>query len=125
MELGGSVSSQYLTALLMAAPLATGESGVDIRITDELVSQPYVDMTVRLMERFGVKVSILNPTSTFFGGNLNVLRAILHVSLLSLRGLLGLCWLGRSALDYATKADWLLVCSSLSNAWFALLIDAG
>ena len=40
----------------MAAPLATGEAGVDIRITDELVSQPYVDMTVRLMERFGVKV---------------------------------------------------------------------
>jgi 5-enolpyruvylshikimate-3-phosphate synthase len=55
-ELSGSVSSQYLTALLMAAPLATGEAGVDIRITDELVSQPYVDMTVRLMERFGVKV---------------------------------------------------------------------
>lgn len=55
-ELSGSVSSQYLTALLMAAPLATGDGGVDIRITDELVSQPYVDMTVRLMERFGVKV---------------------------------------------------------------------
>ena len=56
-ELSGSVSSQYLTALLMAAPLATGTSGIDIRITDELVSQPYVDMTVRLMERFGVTVS--------------------------------------------------------------------
>ena len=56
-KLSGSVSSQYLTALLMAAPLATGASGIDIRITDELVSQPYVDMTVRLMERFGVTVS--------------------------------------------------------------------
>ena len=56
-ELSGSVSSQYLTALLMAAPLATGTSGIDVRITDELVSQPYVDMTVRLMERFGVTVS--------------------------------------------------------------------
>jgi len=55
-DLSGSVSSQYLTALLMAAPLATGDGGVEIRITDELVSQPYVDMTVRLMERFGVKV---------------------------------------------------------------------
>jgi 3-phosphoshikimate 1-carboxyvinyltransferase len=55
-EISGSVSSQYLTALLMAAPLATGDGGVEIRITDELVSQPYVDMTVRLMERFGVKV---------------------------------------------------------------------
>ena len=50
------MSSQYLTALLMAAPLATGDGGgVEIRITDELVSQPYVDMTVRLMERFGIK----------------------------------------------------------------------
>ena len=55
-RLSGSVSSQYLTALLMAAPLATGSQGVDIIITDELVSQPYVDMTVRLMERFGVQV---------------------------------------------------------------------
>lgn len=56
MRLSGSVSSQYLTALLMAAPLATGGAGVDIIITDELVSKPYVDMTVRLMERFGVSV---------------------------------------------------------------------
>ena len=56
-RLSGSVSSQYLTALLMAAPLATGGEGIDIQITDELVSQPYVDMTVKLMERFGVKVS--------------------------------------------------------------------
>lgn len=58
-ELSGSVSSQYLTALLMAAPLATAKDGVtatDIIIQDELVSQPYVDMTVKLMERFGVKV---------------------------------------------------------------------
>jgi hypothetical protein len=30
--------------------------GIEIKISDELVSQPYVDMTVKLMERFGVKV---------------------------------------------------------------------
>ncbi len=40
----------------MAAPLATGSEGVHIQITDELVSQPYVAMTIKLMERFGVKV---------------------------------------------------------------------
>lgn len=57
-ELSGSVSSQYLTALLMAAPLAKGEGGTDIVITDELVSQPYVDMTVQLMRRFGVTVDL-------------------------------------------------------------------
>jgi 3-phosphoshikimate 1-carboxyvinyltransferase len=55
-RISGSVSSQYLTALLMAAPLSTGSAGVEIQIVDELVSQPYVDMTVKLMERFGVKV---------------------------------------------------------------------
>lgn len=55
-ELKGSVSSQYLTALLMAAPLAKGEGGIDIVITDELVSKPYVDMTIQLMQRFGVHV---------------------------------------------------------------------
>ena len=55
-QLSGKVSSQYLTALLMAAPLATGSEGVHIQISDELVSQPYVSMTIKLMERFGVKV---------------------------------------------------------------------
>ena len=57
-QLSGKVSSQYLTALLMAAPLAKGGEGIDIQITDELVSQPYVAMTIKLMERFGVKVCL-------------------------------------------------------------------
>ncbi|KAJ9526087.1 hypothetical protein QJQ45_009540 [Haematococcus lacustris] len=58
--LSGSVSSQYLTALLMAAPLATGTEGIEVIIKDELVSQPYVDMTVKIMERFGVVVNKLD-----------------------------------------------------------------
>lgn len=62
--LSGKVSSQYLTALLMAAPLAVpggaGGDALEIIIKDELVSQPYVDMTVKLMERFGVKVERLD-----------------------------------------------------------------
>jgi 5-enolpyruvylshikimate-3-phosphate synthase len=37
--LSGSVSSQYLTALLMAAPLATGTEGIEIIIKDELVGE--------------------------------------------------------------------------------------
>ena len=53
-QVKGSISSQYLTALLMAAPYA--QSDVSLEITDTLVSQPYVDMTLRLMERFGVQV---------------------------------------------------------------------
>eukprot|EP01024_Parvocaulis_polyphysoides_P011431 TRINITY_DN14000_c0_g1_i1.p1 TRINITY_DN14000_c0_g1~~TRINITY_DN14000_c0_g1_i1.p1 ORF type:complete len:493 (-),score=102.27 TRINITY_DN14000_c0_g1_i1:1033-2511(-) len=57
-ELSGSVSSQYLTALLMASPLALKSEGqfTDIVIKDTLVSEPYVDMTVKLMERFGINV---------------------------------------------------------------------
>ncbi|KAJ7950970.1 3-phosphoshikimate 1-carboxyvinyltransferase [Quillaja saponaria] len=53
-KLSGSISSQYLTALLMAAPLALGD--VEIEIFDKLISIPYVEMTLKLMERFGVTV---------------------------------------------------------------------
>ena len=51
----GNVSSQYLTALLMALPL-TGAATV-IRVEGELVSQPYVDITLSTMRRFGVGVT--------------------------------------------------------------------
>ncbi|KAG6431025.1 hypothetical protein SASPL_109100 [Salvia splendens] len=43
-KLSGSISSQYLTALLMAAPLALGD--VEIEIIDKLISVPYVEMTL-------------------------------------------------------------------------------
>lgn len=54
-NLRGSVSSQYLTAILMAAPLAEGEGAIDI-VCEDLISQPYVEMTINLMESFGAKV---------------------------------------------------------------------
>lgn len=50
-RVSGKISSQYLSALLMAAPLSEGE--IVIEITDELVSAPYVHMTIKLMEKFG------------------------------------------------------------------------
>jgi 3-phosphoshikimate 1-carboxyvinyltransferase len=53
----GSVSSQFVSALLMAAPLLAGPSGLTIELTGELISEPYVRMTVALMERFGVRVA--------------------------------------------------------------------
>ncbi|MFS7940977.1 putative 3-phosphoshikimate 1-carboxyvinyltransferase [Helianthus anomalus] len=53
-KMSGSVSSQYLTALLMASPLALGD--VEIEIIDKLIYIPHVDMTIKLMERFGVSV---------------------------------------------------------------------
>lgn len=53
-EVSGKVSSQYLSALLISAPLSPG--GLTVKITDELVSKPYVDITLRMMEDFGVRV---------------------------------------------------------------------
>jgi len=53
-EVAGNISSQYLSALLMTAPCA--EEAVEIRVAGELVSRPYVDMTLDVMAQFGVDV---------------------------------------------------------------------
>lgn len=50
----GDVSSQYLTALLLAAPLAG--HALTIEVEGELISKPYIDITLQLMQRFGVAV---------------------------------------------------------------------
>ena len=54
----GSVSSQFLTALLLAAPVAARRAGRDmvIEVAGELISKPYIDITLNLMQRFGVEV---------------------------------------------------------------------
>jgi 3-phosphoshikimate 1-carboxyvinyltransferase len=53
-QVRGDVSSQFLTALLMALPL-TGERAV-VEVVGALISRPYVDITLDLMARFGVRV---------------------------------------------------------------------
>ena len=50
----GGVSSQFLTALLMALPLAGRDSVVEVE--GELISRPYVEITLNVMRRFGVEV---------------------------------------------------------------------
>ena len=52
----GDVSSQFLTALLMALPLVAKEP-VRIEVIGELISRPYIDITLKLMARFGVNVT--------------------------------------------------------------------
>ena len=52
----GDVSSQFLTALLMALPLVANEP-VRIEVIGELISRPYIDITLKLMARFGVIVA--------------------------------------------------------------------
>ncbi len=51
----GDVSSQFLTALLMALPLVAQEDIV-IEVVGELISRPYIEITLNLLARFGVKV---------------------------------------------------------------------
>ncbi|HEY2561346.1 MAG TPA: bifunctional 3-phosphoshikimate 1-carboxyvinyltransferase/cytidylate kinase [Caldimonas sp.] len=53
----GDVSSQFLTALLLALPIHAGAAGATIEVAGELISKPYVDITLRLLERFGVDVN--------------------------------------------------------------------
>ena len=52
-EIDGSVSSQLLTGLLMALPLAAGNS--EIRVNN-LKSKPYIDMTIQILKSFGISV---------------------------------------------------------------------
>ncbi|QTD44409.1 bifunctional 3-phosphoshikimate 1-carboxyvinyltransferase/cytidylate kinase [Ottowia testudinis] len=52
----GNVSSQFLTALLMALPLAASEQDVVIEVVGELISKPYIEITLQLLARFGVSV---------------------------------------------------------------------
>lgn len=56
---GGDVSSQYLSALLMSAPLAREE--VTVAVSGELVSRPYIDMTLAVMASFGAEVVEAQP----------------------------------------------------------------
>jgi 3-phosphoshikimate 1-carboxyvinyltransferase len=53
----GNVSSQFVTGLLLSAPLVAPSSGLKIRIDGELISSPYVSLTCKLMGQFGVVVS--------------------------------------------------------------------
>ncbi|MEX3021864.1 3-phosphoshikimate 1-carboxyvinyltransferase [Kluyvera sp. STS39-E] len=66
-EVDGSVSSQFLTALLMAAPLAPQDTTIAIK--GELVSKPYIDITLNLMKTFGVEVDNQNYQHFVVRGN--------------------------------------------------------
>ncbi|MFN4120276.1 bifunctional 3-phosphoshikimate 1-carboxyvinyltransferase/cytidylate kinase [Acidovorax sp.] len=52
----GDVSSQFLTALLMALPLAAASQDVVIEVVGELISKPYIAITLELLTRFGITV---------------------------------------------------------------------
>ncbi|TBR22177.1 MAG: 3-phosphoshikimate 1-carboxyvinyltransferase, partial [Candidatus Nitrosotenuis sp.] len=55
----GNISSQFISALFIVAPLT--EIGVTVNISSELVSKPYLDATVSTMKKFGVEVIVIEP----------------------------------------------------------------
>ncbi len=69
-RIAGNISSQFLSALLMAAPYA--KSPIEIELTAELNSKPYIDMTIAVMKDFGVEIErdeyirfAIHPSSYF------------------------------------------------------------
>ena len=69
-KIAGNISSQFLSALLMVAPYA--KSPIEIQVITELNSKPYVDMTIAMMQDFGVKIEregyerfVIRPSSYF------------------------------------------------------------
>jgi 3-phosphoshikimate 1-carboxyvinyltransferase len=65
-SIDGSISSQFLTAILMIAPLL--KTNTTIEIEGDLVSKPYIDITLDIMARFGVQVENNNYQSFFVKG---------------------------------------------------------
>ena len=57
-SLPGNVSSQYISALLMIAPILS--NGLTITLTGEIISRPYINLTLQLMNDFGAKAGWLN-----------------------------------------------------------------
>ncbi len=51
LEISGSVSSQYISAVLMIGPML--DSGLELRLTGDIISRPYIDLTLYMMNEFG------------------------------------------------------------------------
>lgn len=54
-EIPGNISSQYISSIMMIAPYITG--GLTIKLTGDMLSIPYIDMTIALMKAYGINVS--------------------------------------------------------------------
>jgi 3-phosphoshikimate 1-carboxyvinyltransferase len=66
-DINCSISSQYLSALLLIAPFADGE--VHLHVTHGPVSRPYIDLTLDIMSKFGIKVMRGGYTDFFLPGH--------------------------------------------------------
>lgn len=87
LTVSGSVSSQYITAILLIAPVI---GGITLTIEGEIMSRPYIDMTLALMARYGVKAEWRDN--------------VIHVPAGEY-----------TALDFTVEADW-----SAASYWWAM-----
>ena len=60
-SLAGNVSSQYISALLMIGPIL--KNGLRLNLTGEIISRPYINLTLQLMQDFGAKAAWTSPSS--------------------------------------------------------------
>lgn len=72
--ISGKISSQYLTGILMALPLL--KRNIQVRIIDELISRPYVDITIALLKKFGVTVTEVEANVFMVVANENGYKAV-------------------------------------------------
>lgn len=87
LTVSGSVSSQYITAILLIAPVI---GGIALTIEGEIMSRPYIDMTLALMARYGVKAEWHDNVIHVLAGEY-------------------------TALDFTVEADW-----SAASYWWAM-----
>lgn len=66
-EISGSISSQFISGLLLALPVTHAES--TITITDEIQSKPYIDMTLDVLKSFGIKTSFSENTIKIYASD--------------------------------------------------------
>jgi len=59
-HLNGSVSSQYISALMMIAPFM--QSGLKIILDGKIISRPYIEMTIQMMQEFGAEINLTDNT---------------------------------------------------------------
>ena len=74
-SIDGSISSQFLTAILIASPMSQNDT--TISIIGELVSKPYIDITIDIMKTFGVEVTH-NNYKTFFIKSNQTYKSVKH-----------------------------------------------
>jgi 3-phosphoshikimate 1-carboxyvinyltransferase len=80
MQVRGNVSSQFLTALLMASPLIAREQPLTIEVVGDLISKPYIEITLNLLARFGIQVERDDWASfTIAAGQMYQSPGIIHV----------------------------------------------